>query len=196
MLMDPNEIKGLHCLPHASSAQNLLTLSPMTNLNMQRIESHTNFSQNQESTSSFFTRSFSSNSTIHFPLHILSPNTSPLSANSTLNETSDHQMGISHERRLKRMISNRESARRSRMRKKKQIEELQCQVNHLQTMNHQLSEKVIHLLESNHQILEENSQLKEKVSSLQIVLSDLLTPMRNIEESICNTNHLRREASN
>ncbi|KAJ9163471.1 hypothetical protein P3X46_023136 [Hevea brasiliensis] len=154
-----------------------------------------NFSRNQEANSSLFNRSFSSNSPIHFPIHMLSPHTSALNADSTLNETGD-QLGISHARRLKRMISNRESARRSRMRKKKQIEELQYQVNHLQTMNHQLSEKVISLLESNHQILQENYQLKERVSSFQIVLSDLLTPIRNVEDSICNTNCLRGETSN
>ncbi|XP_062115025.1 basic leucine zipper 43-like [Humulus lupulus] len=83
-------------------------------------------------------------------------------------------------RRLKRMISNRESARRSRMRRKMQIEELQYLVSQLQTTNRQLSEKLIQLLDSNQQIVQENSQLKEKVSSLQIILSDLLVPVRNI----------------
>lgn len=204
MAMESQEIKGLHYLPHANSFQNLLTLSPSVanlNIQVQPVKSighnltHANLSQNPESNSSFLNRSFSSNSPIHFPLHMLSPHNSAISTDSTINETGD-QLGITYERRLKRMISNRESARRSRMRKKKQIEELQYQVNHLQTMNHQLSEKVIRLLESNHQILQENSQLKERVSSFQIVLSDLLTPIRNVEESICNTNRPRGEASN
>lgn len=87
-----------------------------------------------------------------------------------------------NEKKLKRVISNRESARRSRMRKKKLIEELQSQVKQIQAINHQLSEKVIRLLENNHQILQENSQLKEKISSLQIVISDLLTPLRGLED--------------
>ncbi|XP_010087331.2 basic leucine zipper 43 [Morus notabilis] len=86
---------------------------------------------------------------------------------------------VNNERRLKRMISNRESARRSRMRRKMQIEELQYLVGQLQTTNRQLSEKLIQLLDCNQQILQENSQLKEKVSSLQIILSDLLVPLRN-----------------
>ncbi|EEF47696.1 DNA binding protein, putative [Ricinus communis] len=190
--MEPHEIKGFHYPPHAnSSVPGLLSLSPTDNT-----LSYANLSQNPESSSSFFSRSFPSNSPIHFPLHIFSTNTSPASADSSLNKTSNHQVGNSHERKLKRMISNRESARRSRIRKKKQIEELDCQVNHLRTMNHQLSEKVIHLLENNQQILQENSQLKERVSSLQLVLSDLLIPMRNVEESICNPNRLRGETSN
>ncbi|GMN61693.1 hypothetical protein TIFTF001_030788 [Ficus carica] len=89
---------------------------------------------------------------------------------------------VNNDRRLKRMISNRESARRSRMRRKMQIEELQFLVSQLQTTNRQLSEKLIQLLDCNQQILQENSQLKEKVSSLQIILSDLLVPVRNVGE--------------
>ncbi|KAJ4835525.1 hypothetical protein Tsubulata_046464 [Turnera subulata] len=219
--METHEIKGLHCVPpgHANSLQNLFTL-PSThkpyptlnnNQNMQPIEStshalpHANLAQNPESSSSYLNRILS-NSLIHVPLHMISPTTSPLSNNAdstTLNDqpTRDHHHNqqppdISNEKRLRRMISNRESARRSRMRRKRQIEDLQSRVNHLQAMNHQLSEKVIHLLENNHQVLQDNSQLKEKISSLQAVLSELLTPMRNVEESACNTNRLRGETSN
>lgn len=102
------------------------------------------------------------------------------------------------ERRARRMVSNRESARRSRMRKKKQIEELQQQVEQLMMLNHHLAEKVINLLESNHQILQENLQLKEKVSSFQLLMADVLLPMRNAETNIndSNVNHLRGETSN
>ncbi|XP_039069270.1 basic leucine zipper 43-like [Hibiscus syriacus] len=77
-----------------------------------------------------------------------------------------------------RMISNRDSTRRSRMRKKQQIEGPQSQVNKLQTVNRQLSQKVINLLENNHEILQENFQLK-RVSTLHNVLSDVFAPLRN-----------------
>lgn len=87
------------------------------------------------------------------------------------------------ERRARRMFSNRESARRSRMRKKKQIEELQLQVEHLMMLNHHLSEKVISLLESNQQILQENSQLKEKFSSFHLLMADMLIPKRNVDDN-------------
>lgn len=67
------------------------------------------------------------------------------------------------------------------MRRKMQIDDLQAQVDWLQSTNRQLSEKVIQLLECNQKILHENVQLKEKVSSLQIIVSDLLSPLRNVE---------------
>ncbi|KAG2242643.1 hypothetical protein Bca4012_014659 [Brassica carinata] len=105
---------------------------------------------------------------------------------------------VPDERRAKRMVSNRESARRSRMRKKKQIEELQQQVEQLMILNHNLSEKVINLLESNHQMLQENSQLKERVSSFQLLMAEMLIPVRNVDVSSINDrnlNHPRGETS-
>ncbi|OIW19684.1 hypothetical protein TanjilG_18494 [Lupinus angustifolius] len=71
------------------------------------------------------------------------------------------------------MFSNRESARRSRMRKKQQIEVLHYQVNQLQTLNYQLSQKIIYMLECNQHIQQQNAQLREKVSSLQLTPSEL-----------------------
>ena len=81
------------------------------------------------------------------------------------------------------MISNRAAARRSRMRKKQQIEELQSQVDQLQTINCQLSQKLTNLLQSNQEIFQENAQLKEKVSTLHVVLADVFTPLRNLDDT-------------
>ncbi|KAJ1388535.1 Basic-leucine zipper domain [Sesbania bispinosa] len=118
-----------------------------------------------------------SNSPIQIPVHKSSPNTS---SNSN-NNNSDEAKALLDDRKKKRMFSNRESARRSRMRKKQQIEVLQYHVDHLQALNHQLSQKIIYLLECNQQIHQQNAQLKDKVSSLQVALSDLLVPSGNAE---------------
>ncbi|XP_010491438.1 PREDICTED: bZIP transcription factor 2 [Camelina sativa] len=73
---------------------------------------------------------------------------------------------VDQEKRLRRMASNRESARRSRMRERKKMERLTMQAAQLMASNQFLSDKYISLLEYNHQISQENSQLKKTVSSL------------------------------
>ncbi|XP_022729072.1 basic leucine zipper 4 [Durio zibethinus] len=110
------------------------------------------------------------------------PNSSTnFSSLSTEDDARDYQPSIVDDKRLRRMISNKESARISRMRKKQHIEELKSQVNQLQTINGQLSQKLINLLDSNHEILQENAQLKEKVSTLHMVLADVFTTLKNPE---------------
>ncbi|KAK8478514.1 hypothetical protein V6N13_096544 [Hibiscus sabdariffa] len=155
-------------------SQKTLTTSATTHLNMEPWDGNSSSSQHHDP--GIFYNRLSPNTQIH----LFSPNASSFS-----NEDDARvcQPGIVvDEKRLRRMISNRESARRSRMRKKQQIEELQSQVNQLQTVNRQLSQKVINLLENNHEILQENAQLKEKVSTLHTVLSDVFAPLRNSED--------------
>ncbi|KAK7354357.1 hypothetical protein VNO80_19817 [Phaseolus coccineus] len=101
------------------------------------------------------------------------------------------QIALLEDRKKKRTFSNRESARRSRMRKKQQIESLQCHLDHLLTLNRQLSEKIIYLLECNQQILQHNVQLQDKVSYLQVAVSELLGPLGHVDQS----NHLPTEPS-
>ncbi|TXG51573.1 hypothetical protein EZV62_024097 [Acer yangbiense] len=166
--MEVNDLKEQH--HHANTVPNLLptyktqsSFDPLELANPSQIQEWNRFLPNSHQ--------------FHVPFNIFSPD-----------EERDNRLNIINEKRMKRVISNRESARRSRMRKKKLIEELQFQVNQLQTLNHQLSEKVIRLLESNHQILQENAHLKEKVSSLQILLTDLLSPLRGLDEVTGNLN--------
>ncbi|KAJ0248745.1 Basic leucine-zipper 70 [Hirschfeldia incana] len=147
-----------------------------------------------------FNSTFLPNANFHVPLQL--PNLSTRRNNNNRfhldpNVENVYEGPVPDERRARRIVSNRESARRSRMRKKKQIEELQQQVEQLMTLNHNLSEKVINLLESNHQILQENSQLKERVSSFQLLMAEMLIPVRNVDgsSSINDRNHLRGETS-
>ncbi|GFQ07959.1 basic leucine zipper 43 [Phtheirospermum japonicum] len=71
------------------------------------------------------------------------------------------------------MISNRESARRSRMRKQRQLDELWAQVARLRNENHNLIEKVNGLSESHERAVRENQCLKEEASDLREMIRDL-----------------------
>lgn len=89
------------------------------------------------------------------------------SNNSTCDESDDQLlMSLINERKQRRMISNRESARRSRMRKQKHLDQLWAQVNWLRNENHLLMNKLNNLSKSHDKALEENAQLKQETSRL------------------------------
>ncbi|MED6136695.1 hypothetical protein PIB30_058130 [Stylosanthes scabra] len=98
---------------------------------------------------------------------------SPQSSNSTSDEAEEQQLSLINERKHRRMISNRESARRSRMRKQRHLDELWSQVVWLRNENHQLMEKLNHVSDCHEQALQENVQLKEEASELRQMLSDM-----------------------
>ncbi|CAI9763346.1 unnamed protein product [Fraxinus pennsylvanica] len=102
--------------------------------------------------------------------------------NSTSDETDEQQVRIINERKQRRMISNRESARRSRMRKQKHLDELWSQVVWLRNENHQLIDKLNHVSESRDQAIQENAQLKEEASELRQMITDmqLHSPYRSV----------------
>ncbi|XP_058183608.1 basic leucine zipper 43 [Rhododendron vialii] len=153
---------------------------------------------------------FSNNAFLtNFPNHQLSPpfqdfapQSSCLSNNSTSDEAEEHQRHtIVDERKQRRMISNRESARRSRMRKQKHLDELWSLVVRLRTENRHLIDKLNHVSECHDKVVQENVQLKEEASDLHQVIIDLhlgspLPSLRDLEEVTCNTAHLRAESSN
>ncbi|KAK6128825.1 hypothetical protein DH2020_037461 [Rehmannia glutinosa] len=119
------------------------------------------------------------------------PNSTSFSSNSTSDEADEQQLSIINERKQRRMISNRESARRSRMRKQKHLDELWSQVVWLRNENHQLIDKLNHVSESHDRALQENAQLKEEALGLRQMLGDmrLNSPypgLRELDDEPCN----------
>ncbi|KAF8389869.1 hypothetical protein HHK36_024386 [Tetracentron sinense] len=184
--MQPGEVAGLHYLAPANP-----------------IPYPSHFRAMQNIPSFHFSRFLrpSPNFQIPPPVREFTPLSTCLSNNSTSDEAEEHQLSIVDERKQRRMISNRESARRSRMRKQKHLDELWSQVVLLQTENQQLIDKLNHISDCNDQVLQENSQLKEEASGLRQMLSNLeldnpYISVRDLEEVPCNTAHLRAENSN
>ncbi|KAK4417544.1 Basic leucine zipper 43 [Sesamum alatum] len=119
------------------------------------------------------------------------PQSTCFSSNSTSDEADEQQLSIINERKQRRMISNRESARRSRMRKQKHLDELWSQVVWLRNENHQLIDKLNHVSERHDQVLQENAQLKEEASELRQMLTEMqlnspYPSLRGLDDDPCN----------
>ncbi|KAF8045173.1 hypothetical protein N665_5499s0001 [Sinapis alba] len=102
------------------------------------------------------------------------------------NSTSDEDYHQHHqsimapdERKQRRMLSNRESARRSRMRKQRHLDELWSQVIRLRNENNSLIDKLNRVSETQHSVLKENSKLKEEVSDLRRLVCELKSNNNN-----------------
>ncbi|KAF8090193.1 hypothetical protein N665_0483s0031 [Sinapis alba] len=98
---------------------------------------------------------------------------SPASNNSTTSDEAIEDIFIINERKQRRMVSNRESARRSRMRKQRHLDELLSQVAWLRSENHQLLDKLNQASDSNDLVLQENLSLKEKNLELRQVITSM-----------------------
>ncbi|KAK7316256.1 hypothetical protein VNO77_35144 [Canavalia gladiata] len=140
--------------------------------------------------------------TLSHQVQDFSPQSSCISSNSTSDEAEEQQLSLINERKHRRMISNRESARRSRMRKQKHLDELWSQVVWLRNENHQLIDKLNHVSENHDQVLQENAQLKEEASELRQMLRDMqihspcpsFTPLEH--DVPCNSPYLGSDSSN
>ncbi|KAJ6335306.1 hypothetical protein OIU77_025284 [Salix suchowensis] len=77
------------------------------------------------------------------------------------------------ERRRRRMLSNRESARRSRWRKKRHYEDLTQQLNRLEIVNRELKNRLGSILNQSHVLWRENDRLVLESMALKARLSEL-----------------------
>ncbi|KAK8606920.1 hypothetical protein V6N13_052672 [Hibiscus sabdariffa] len=93
-------------------------------------------------------------------------------SNSGLDE-SNQTVSIIDERKRRRMISNRESARRSRMRKQRHLENLRNQANRLRFENRQLTNRLGFVLYHCHRVRTDNDRLQSEHSMLRQQLSDI-----------------------
>lgn len=77
------------------------------------------------------------------------------------------------ERKRRRTLSNRESAKRSRLRKKRRFEELTEEVNQLNLKNQELKNRLANVLSCDNAITRENNQLKTESVCLEIRFLEL-----------------------
>lgn len=121
------------------------------------------------------------NNNIHEFLSSQNPLLQPqdLSSHSHSHSTSDEadqsnlRRVAASERRQRRMISNRESARRSRVRKQRQLDELWSQVVWLRSENHRLQDKLNQESDSHERAVEENVRLNQEASELRRMVCDM-----------------------
>ncbi|EOA25599.1 hypothetical protein CARUB_v10018947mg [Capsella rubella] len=103
-----------------------------------------------------------------------------ISNNNSASDEDHHQsIIILDERKQRRMLSNRESARRSRMRKQRHLDELWSQVIRLRNENNCLIDKLNRVSETQDCVLKENSKLKEEASDLRQLVCELKSNKNN-----------------
>ncbi|OEL13547.1 hypothetical protein BAE44_0025437 [Dichanthelium oligosanthes] len=77
------------------------------------------------------------------------------------------------ERKKRRLASNRESARRSRVRKQRRLNDLSSQVAELQGTNQRLLIELHHMIAKHARIVRENDKLRDEAADLQKRLNEM-----------------------
>ncbi|KAL3538993.1 hypothetical protein ACH5RR_002359 [Cinchona calisaya] len=102
-----------------------------------------------------------------------SPSGSGTTSGSSGLQNSGSEEDLMDQRKRKRMISNRESARRSRMRKQKHLDDLMAQVAHLRKENNQIITTMNVTTQQYLNVEAENSVLRAQVAELSHRLQSL-----------------------
>ncbi|KAJ4968018.1 hypothetical protein NE237_014719 [Protea cynaroides] len=95
----------------------------------------------------------------------------------------DPHYAVTDERKRKRMISNRESARRSRQRKQQHLDDLLGQVTQLQNQNSEIGQRAEAILQHYNQIESENQVLRARMLELNDRLGSLNTLIAFMEDT-------------
>ncbi|KAJ4962458.1 hypothetical protein NE237_022397 [Protea cynaroides] len=111
------------------------------------------------------------------PMSLIQPHhqsLSPVNSNSGSDEPQNRpSVSVVDERKQRRMLSNRESARRSRMRKQKHLEGLRKQVNRHKIENRELVNRLGLVIHHCHLIRRDNDRLRSESVALRQKLSNL-----------------------
>ncbi|KAL4273409.1 hypothetical protein GQ457_13G016440 [Hibiscus cannabinus] len=90
-----------------------------------------------------------------------------------LSQGQKQMVPVIDERKRRRMISNRDSARRSRMRKRNHLEKLTNEVKQLRMLNQQLNNQLQTVSDQNHCLRIDNERVRFECGILQQELSDM-----------------------
>ncbi|KAB2096732.1 hypothetical protein ES319_A01G126300v1 [Gossypium barbadense] len=115
----------------------------------------------------------------------------PVSSNSS-SENSSRAIFSPDERKQRRKISNRESAKRSRWRKKRHLENLTSQVNRMNIENRRLKNRLHLVINQCHVVWGENEQLRSESFALWAKLLDLYWTLATMQ---CNHDNSRHSLS-